>query len=87
MTEDTSRYDSVDGSFDISSYKLDTLMDGPLMSVYCKCGRIVVLDRTEMRLKLSLGKELQCMRCRNQRISEEIDALNNLYNGIVEEDC
>ncbi len=87
MSGNASHYDSIDGSFDVPSCKLDTLMDGPLMSVYCKCGRIVVLDRSEMRLKLSLGKDLQCMKCRNMRISEEIDALDNLFNGIVEEDC
>jgi len=87
MTDNASDNDSINGSFDIPSFKLDTLIDGPLMSIYCKCGRIVVLDRSEMKLKMSLGKELQCISCRNMRISQEIDALNNLYNGIVEEDC
>ncbi len=56
------------------------------MNVYCACGRIVNQDRSEMQLKISLGKELQCSYCRNQRISQEIDYLNNLYDGIVEED-
>lgn len=47
-------------------------LDLPLsafMSIYCSCGRIVTLDRSKMRLKLDLGKELQCMSCRNARIS------------------
>ncbi len=58
-----------------------------LMSVYCTCGRIVVLDRAEMKLRLSLGKELECTRCRNARISFEIDAMNDHYNGIEEVDA
>lgn len=63
---------------------LDAFDDDLAMSVYCKCGRIVIQDRSEMRLRLSLGKELECMSCRNIRISEEIDALNNHYNGVEE---
>ena len=57
------------------------------MSVYCECGRIVILDRAEMKIRLSLGKELECMSCRNARISREIDALNDHFNGIDEVDC
>ena len=52
------------------------------MSVYCSCGRIVTLDRREMRVRLELGKDLECSKCRNQRISMEIDALNEHYNGV-----
>ena len=39
-----------------------------------------------MRLKLSLGKELECMSCRNARISREIDALNDHFDGVEEVD-
>lgn len=56
------------------------------MSVYCSCGRIVALDRAEMDVKMNLGKELQCMQCRNIRIGREIESLNNHFAGIVEED-
>jgi hypothetical protein len=56
------------------------------MSVYCRCGKIVVLDRSEMMLKLKLDKELECMECRNIRIDREIDEMNNHYLGISEED-
>ena len=65
---------------------LDNMAANAVMSVYCNCGRIVVLDRSEMRLKLSLGKELECMSCRNARISREIDALNDHFNGVDEVD-
>ena len=69
-----------------SSIRLDRLDLDNEMCVYCACGRIVTLDRSEMQLKLSLGKELQCTTCRNRRISEEIDFLNNLYDGLIDEE-
>ncbi len=65
---------------------LDTMAESSMMSVYCTCGRIVVLDRTEMHTRLSLGKELECSSCRNVRISHEIDAMNDHFNGIDESD-
>lgn len=52
------------------------------MSVYCACGRIVTLDRREMMIRLELGKDLECSKCRNQRISMEIDALNDHFSGV-----
>lgn len=67
-------------------YHLDAFNDKMSMSVYCNCGRIVVLDRSEMKLRHSLGKELECMSCRNIRISHEIDALNAHFNGVDEID-
>lgn len=66
---------------------LDRLSGNAEMSVYCECGRIVIQDRAEMHLRLSLGKELECMSCRNARISREIDAMNDHFNGIDEVDC
>ena len=65
---------------------LDSAASSMMMSVYCSCGRIVILDRADMKRKLSLGKELECMTCRNARISNEIDALNNNFEGVPEED-
>ena len=56
------------------------------MSVYCSCGRIMDLDRQEMEFKICLGKELECSRCRNERIGREIDLLNAIYSGHVDED-
>ena len=66
---------------------LDAVPSALMMSIYCKCGRIVVLDRREMSLKLRLDKELECMECRNIRVSHEIDDLNNHYLGIADEDA
>ncbi len=65
---------------------LDRMSACSTMSVYCQCGRIVVLDRAGMKLRLSLGKELECMQCRNARISSEIDAMNNHFDGVEETD-
>ncbi len=64
--------------------KLDS---APVANAYCTCGRIVVLDRSVISMKIALGKEIQCMSCRNARISREIDTLNDIFNGVVEEEC
>ena len=47
-----------------------------MKKIYCKCGCIIGLDSSEMKLKLKLGKELECTDCRNARISREIDEMN-----------
>lgn len=67
-----------------SSIRLDKFSSEDEMCVYCACGRIVALDRSGMRLKLSLGKVLECMSCRNKRIANEIDYLNDLYDGLID---
>ncbi|MGI6472274.1 MAG: hypothetical protein ACOX1N_04335 [Candidatus Methanomethylophilaceae archaeon] len=60
---------------------LGRLSNDCMMNVYCECGRLVWLDRTAMNLKLSMGKPLECSRCRNKRISEEIELLDRHFNG------
>ena len=55
-------------------------------TIYCRCGRIVGMDSAIMKLKLSLGKNLECPMCRNERISGDIDAINMHFEGIDEED-
>ena len=69
-----------------SRIRLDKFSSKDEMCVYCACGRLVALDRSEMKLKLALGKDLECTTCRNRRISEEIDYLNNLYDGVITEE-
>lgn len=66
--------------------RLDIIPVDNEIHVYCSCGRVVALDRSEMELKMSLRKPLQCSVCRNQRISQEIDYLNDLYNGVIAEE-
>ena len=52
-----------------------------MKKIYCKCGRIIGLDYSQMKLKLALGKELECTECRNARISKDIDDLNCHFDG------
>lgn len=79
--QDSSRYASEE-AYD-SNYEVFDLKNA--MSVYCTCGRIVNLDRNEMNIRIALGKELECSKCRNQRISFEIDALNEHFNPVAPE--
>jgi hypothetical protein len=64
----------------LPNYTLDRIHIDGMMNVYCECGRIVWLDRSEMFLKLSIGKKLECTHCRNRRISEDIDSLNRHFS-------
>ena len=57
-----------------------------MKKIYCRCGRIIGLDSAEMKLKLKLGKELECTECRNARISRDIDEMNDHFNGISDTD-
>lgn len=79
--------ESIKGKFTLrgsKAYTLDGANSFRTMSVYCSCGSIVVLDHSEMRLRLSLGKELECPSCRNLRIGQEIDLLNSHFDGLDE---
>ena len=69
-----------------SRIRLDKFSSKDEMCVYCACGRSVALDKAEMQLKISLGQDLECMTCRNRRIAHDIEYLNNLYDGIVNEE-
>lgn len=59
---------------------LDNTNPRSLMKIYCACGKIVDLDKKEMYLKLSLKKDLECVACRNMRISREIESLNDHFD-------
>ena len=80
-SEDSVSYASSNGHTKL----LDEVSSSSMMSVYCGCGRIVNQDRSEMKLKLDLGKELECTTCRNTRISHEIDELNQHFEPVQEE--
>ena len=51
-----------------------------MKKIYCRCGCIIGLDSAQMKLKLKLGKELECTNCRNARISRDIDELNSHFS-------
>lgn len=52
-----------------------------LKKVYCCCGRIVDLDTGYFTRRKQLGKPVECIHCRNLRISREIDELNDIFSG------
>ena len=55
--------------------------------IYCRCGRILDFDRCGCELKTQLHKQVECSRCRNERISHELDLLDEHYCPVeVEED-
>ncbi|MDR2866442.1 MAG: hypothetical protein LBV13_03450 [Methanomassiliicoccaceae archaeon] len=55
-----------------------------MSKIYCNCGNIVSLDRNVVRIKKELKKKVECMGCRNHRVSYELDILNG--DGILDED-
>jgi hypothetical protein len=57
---------------------------GRMRKTYCKCGRIIGLDSSQVDVKIHLGKDLECSVCRNARISREIDDMNNHFNNLEE---
>lgn len=60
-------------------HMLDRVNDNAFMKIYCACGKIVELDKNDSSRKISLGKSVQCIICRNLRISGEIDELNRHF--------
>ena len=67
-------------------HTLDNANSRCLMKIYCACGRIVDLDKKEMKLKLTLKKDTECTLCRNMRISRDIEGLNDHFDGNFAED-
>ena len=56
-----------------------------MRKVYCSCGSIIDMDRDYFLMRMNLGKQVECNHCRNERVSREIDELNNHFLGIDEE--
>lgn len=54
---------------------------GRTKSIYCKCGNIIRMDSAQVNIKLALGKELECPKCRNERISRDIDEIEMHFSG------
>lgn len=71
---------SIRMSMDIDNMKFD-LPFNSMTKVYCRCGRIIGLDSGQMELKKSLNKNVECIECRNARISREIEELNVHFDG------
>jgi hypothetical protein len=52
--------------------------------VLCKCGAVAELDRSVLKTKRYLGKNVECRRCRNIRIAREKEELDKEYFDIHE---
>lgn len=63
-------------------FRLFEYIESDFDKFYCSCGRIVDLDSKSIRLKRLLDKPIQCCRCRNIRISQELDSLDANYSVI-----
>jgi len=64
---------------------IDNIGSGDMSKIYCKCGNIVSLDKDMVKIKKHLKKRVECPWCRNFRISMEIDTINNIFDGILED--
>jgi len=58
----------------------------PTAKVLCRCGAIAEMDRTILSTKRSLGKTVECRRCRTNRIAREKEELDKEYFGIQEDE-
>ena len=65
---------------------IDSIRACDMKKIYCECGNIVSLDKSIVRVKKLLKKRVECTVCRNNRISLDIDYLNNLFNGTLDDE-
>ncbi|MDR0778966.1 MAG: hypothetical protein LBE48_05995 [Methanomassiliicoccaceae archaeon] len=65
---------------------IDSVRSCDMSKIYCECGNIVSIDRSMVRMKKSLKKNVECSICRNHRISFDIEYLNGLYEGTLDAD-
>jgi archaellum component FlaF (FlaF/FlaG flagellin family) len=69
------------------SATVDYVRSCDMSKIYCDCGNIVSLDRNMVRIKKSLKKRVECNICRNGRISVDIDTMNGIFDGTLDEDA
>lgn len=66
------------------NFYLDDVDSSIFTKIYCSCGRFIDMDTKTLNLKQNLHKPIECIHCRNLRISKELDLLDEEYT-IVEE--
>ena len=64
---------------------IDVIRPSDMSKIYCSCGNIVSLDKSIIRMKKHLKKQVECPVCRNLRVSIDIEYLNNLFDGTLDE--
>jgi hypothetical protein len=67
------------------SSTIDNVRSGEMSKIYCKCGNIVSIDKGTVKLKKHLRKKVECPMCRNHRVSMEIEHINSLFDGTLDE--
>ena len=63
-----------------------TFSSAPTLRTLCHCGAVVEADRNVVRTKRSLGKSVECRRCRTARIALEKSELDHDFYGLPEEE-
>ena len=64
---------------------IDQVKQSDMSKIYCKCGNIASMDRSILRMKRHLRKETECAVCRNHRISVDLEYMNCLFDGTLDE--
>jgi len=49
------------------------LVDAPTSKALCACGALMEMDRSVLKTKRALGKQVECRRCRNERVARDLD--------------
>ncbi|MCL2786656.1 MAG: hypothetical protein FWD81_05515 [Methanomassiliicoccaceae archaeon] len=70
----------------IPSRTIDGIRSCDMFKIYCDCGNIVSLDKCTVRMKKQLKKDIECTVCRNYRISMDIDHINSIFDGTLDEE-
>ena len=65
---------------------IDSMRSCDMYKIYCDCGNIVSLDKGAVRIKKQLKKTVECTVCRNHRISADIDTINSIFDGTLDEE-
>ena len=66
---------------------IDHVRQGDMSKIYCKCGNIASMDKGILKMKRHLRKETECAVCRNHRISGDLEYMNCLFDGTLDEDA
>jgi hypothetical protein len=49
------------------------LVDAPTAKALCACGALIEMDRGVLKTKRALGKQVECRRCRNERVARDLE--------------
>lgn len=61
------------GSYTALHHRESRLVDAPTSKALCACGALVDMDRGVLKTKRSLGKPVECRRCRHERVARDLE--------------